>query len=339
MSETMMTEHDIQQLVEDCLQANGCNAENAAAVGRTIAAAERDGCASHGLFRMAGYIASLRSGKVNGQAQPTVTRLSSSVVKVDGDHGYAPLALEMGRQALIEAARENGIAAMALVNVHHFAALWVEVEPIAEAGCCAMAFTTYKPAVVPAGAKQPLFGTNPMCFGWPRGDQPPMVFDQASASMARGEVMIAARDGHDVPLGTGVDADGNPTTEPQKIIDGGALLPFGGHKGSTIAMMIELLVAGLTGMDFSFEAQKNDNNDGGPPNGGEFMLAIDPNRFGDADNWLQHSESFLERLTGMEGAHMPGNRRYANRAKSAAEGIAVSDTLLAGCKEFLKPAV
>ena len=339
MSETMMTEHDIQQLVEDCLQANGCNAENAAAVGRTIAAAERDGCASHGLFRMAGYIASLRSGKVNGQAQPTVTRLSSSVVKVDGDHGYAPLALEMGRQALIEAARENGIAAMALVNVHHFAALWVEVEPIAEAGCCAMAFTTYKPAVVPAGAKQPLFGTNPMCFGWPRCDQPPMVFDQASASMARGEVMIAARDGHDVPLGTGVDADGNPTTEPQKIIDGGALLPFGGHKGSTIAMMIELLVAGLTGMDFSFEAQKNDNNDGGPPNGGEFMLAIDPNRFGDADNWLQHSESFLERLTGMEGAHMPGNRRYANRAKSAAEGIAVSDTLLAGCKEFLKPAV
>jgi delta1-piperideine-2-carboxylate reductase len=227
---------------------------------------------------------------------------------------------------------------MALVNVHHFAALWVEVEPIAEAGCCAMAFTTYKPAVVPAGAKQPLFGTNPMCFGWPRGDQPPMVFDQASASMARGEVMIAARDGHDVPLGTGVDADGNLTTEPQKIIDGGALLPFGGHKGSTIAMMIELLVAGLTGMDFSFEAQKNDNNDGGPPNGGEFMLAIDPNRFGDADNWLQHSESFLERLAGMEGAHMPGNRRYANRAKSAAEGIAVSDTLLASCREFLQPA-
>jgi delta1-piperideine-2-carboxylate reductase len=164
-----------------------------------------------------------------------------------------------------------------------------------------------------------------------------MVFDQASASMARGEVMIAARDGHDVPLGTGVDAEGNPTTEPQKIIDGGALLPFGGHKGSTIAMMIELLVAGLTGMDFSFEAQKNDNNDGGPPNGGEFMLALDPSRFGDEANWLQHSESFLERLAGMEGAHMPGNRRYANRAKTAAEGIQVTETLLASCREFLSP--
>jgi delta1-piperideine-2-carboxylate reductase len=338
MANQMMTVADIQQLVIDCFTANGCDIDNAAALARTISFAERDGSASHGLFRLPGYIASLRSGKVDGCAQPTVERISPSVIRVDGKRGYAPLALERGRAALIEAAKENGIAAMALVNVHHFAALWVEVEPIAEAGCCAMAFTTYKPAVVPAGAKQPLFGTNPMCFGWPRGDQTPMVFDQASASMARGEVMIAARDGHDVPLGTGVDADGNPTTEPQKIIDGGALLPFGGHKGSTIAMMIELLVAGLTGMDFSFEAQKNDNNDGGPPNGGEFMLAIDPNRFGDADNWLQHSESFLERLAGMEGAHMPGNRRYANRAKSAAEGIAVSDALLASCREFLKPA-
>ena len=149
--------------------------------------------------------------------------------------------------------------------------------------------------------------------------------------------MIAARDGYSVPLGTGVDADGNPTTEPAKIIDGGALLPFGGHKGSTIAMMIELLVAGLTGMDFSYEAQANDNNDGGPPNGGEFMLAIDPSRFGDADSWLQHSESFLARLAGMEGAHMPGNRRYANRAKSAAEGIVVTDALLASCNEFMNP--
>jgi delta1-piperideine-2-carboxylate reductase len=337
VSDRIMTEAEIEQLVIDCMMANGCNQQNAGALARTIGAAERDGCASHGLFRMPGYIASLRSGKVDGCAEPTVERIAPAVVRVDGKRGYAPLALEKGRQALIEAARENGIAAMALVNVHHFAALWVEVEPIAEAGLAAMAFTTYKPAVVPAGAKQPLFGTNPMCFGWPRGDQPPMIFDQASAAMARGEVMIAARDGHSVPLGTGVDADGNPTTDPAKIIEGGALLPFGGHKGSTIAMMIELLVAGLTGMDFSYEAQQNDNNDGGPPNGGEFMLAIDPNRFGDGDNWLRHSEEFFARLTGMEGAHMPGNRRYANRAVHTTQGIAVKQSVYDSCQAFLNP--
>ena len=334
MSDKVMTKEEIQTLVELGLEANGCNKENSSAVARTIAAAELDGCAAHGLFRMPGYVASLRSGKVNGNANPAVSRLSPGVVKVDGDHGYAPLALEKGRDALIQAARENGIAAMALVNVHHFAALWVEVEPIAEAGLAAMAFTTYKPAVVPAGAKQPLFGTNPMCFGWPRGDLRPMIFDQASAAMARGEVMIAARDGKNVPLGTGVDENGVPTTDASKIINGGALLPFGGYKGSTIAMMIELLVAGLTGQDFSFEAQKNDNNDGGPPNGGEFMLAIDPNHFGDADNWLKHSESFLELLGGMDGSHMPGDRRYMNRSIHQEKGIPVKESVYASCLEF-----
>ena len=90
MSTTNMTEQEVQVLVENCLTANGCNSENAAAVGRTIAAAERDGCASHGLFRMPGYIASLRSGKVNGSAKPSVTKISPAVIKVDGDHGYAP---------------------------------------------------------------------------------------------------------------------------------------------------------------------------------------------------------------------------------------------------------
>ena len=134
MADITITEQQVQKLVEDCLIANGCNRENAEALGRTIASAERDGSTSHGLFRMPGYIASLRSGKVNGNARPIVSRISPAVIRVDGDHGYAPLALEAGRDALIEAAQENGIAAMALVNVHHFAALWAEVEPIAEAG-------------------------------------------------------------------------------------------------------------------------------------------------------------------------------------------------------------
>ena len=99
VTDVIMTRQEIQSIVELALESNGCDKENAAAVGRTISAAELDGCAAHGLFRMPGYVASLRSGKVNGKAKPTVTRISPGVVKVDGDHGYAPLALEMGREA------------------------------------------------------------------------------------------------------------------------------------------------------------------------------------------------------------------------------------------------
>lgn len=335
MSDVLLTLDEVHQLVVDALRANGCNSENAAAVADTIRAAERDNCASHGIFRLPGYIASLQSGKVNGAASPVVRQLSPGVIQADGGGGFAPLALQQSRSALAEAARKNGIAALALINVHHFAALWAEVEPLAASGLVTMAFTTYKPAVVPFGAKDPLYGTNPMCFGWPRGDKPPMVFDQASAAMARGEVMIAARDGEMLPPGVGIDSDGLPTTNPSEILDGGALLAFGGHKGSAIALMIELLVAGLTGQDFSFEAAVTDNNDGGPPNGGELMLAIDPSRFGDSEGWLAHAETLFEKLNVMEGARLPGDRRYSSREENEANGISIPASLHETCKGFL----
>ena len=141
-----------------------------------------------------------------------------------------------------------------------------------------------------------------------------MVFDQASSVMARGEIMIAAREGRSVPLGTGLDCAGQPTTDPQAILDGGVMLTFGGYKGSSIAMMVELLSSALIGERFSFEAEIHDNNDGGPARGGEFLMAIDPARCGDSTGWLDHSESFFETMLGLDGVRLPGDRRHARRA-------------------------
>lgn len=332
MSTQTLSLEDARILATDCLAANGCNDENAQAVADTVIAAERDGCPSHGLFRLPGYVAALRSGKVNGAARPTVERPATGMVRVDGDGGFAPLALARGRQPLIDAAREQGVAAMGLVRIHHFAALWVEVEPLAEAGLCALACTAYLPVMPPAGGREPLFGTNPMAFGWPRRDGPPMVFDQSSAAMATGEVMIAARDGHDVPPGVGLNKDGNPTTDPNRILEG-VLLPFGGYKGSAIAMMVELLAAGLIGERFSFEAAEHDNKDGGPPRGGEFILAMDPARFG-GEAWLDHTEAFFERMLSLDGVRLPGGRRHANRLRTPADGVPIPDALRAKILEL-----
>ncbi len=321
MSKIDLSLDEVRTLATACLLANGCNAENAEAVADVITAAERDGCRSHGLFRLPGYVAALRSGKVDGAASPRVERVAPGILRVDGGGGYAPLALARGRQPLIDTAREQGVAAMALVGIHHFAALWTEVEPLAEAGLCALACTAYMPAMAPAGGREPLFGTNPMAFGWPRKAGPPMVFDQASAAMARGEVMIAAREGHELPPGVGLDAEGNPTTDPHEVLKG-VMLPFGGYKGSAIAMMVELLAAGLLGENFSFEAAAQDNKDGGPPRGGEFMLAMDPTCFGD-EAWLDHTETFFEKMASIEGVRLPGARRHANRKQSPSDGVQV----------------
>ncbi len=322
-----MTVDAVNSLALDALRANGCDEENASTVAKVVAAAERDGCPSHGLFRIPGYVASLKSGKVDGKARAKVENIAPAVLRVDGSGGFAPLAFLHGRAPLVDLARKQGIAAEVLVNLYHFAAVWTEVEPISEQGLIAFAFTSYLPFVAPAGAKRPFFGTNPMAFGWPRGDRPPMVFDQASAATARGELQIAARDGHPAPLGAGIDADGNPTTDPASILRG-AQLPFGGYKGSAIALMVELLAGGLIGEAFAYEAAERDNHDGGPPRGGELLIAIDPSRFGDPNGWLAHSEQFFERLLGIEGTRLPADRRHTNRAKASRDGVHVPETLV-----------
>lgn len=327
MSETNMSVEAIHTLAKDTLMRHGCDAENAGAVADIIMRAEGDGCHSHGLMRLPGYVATLKSGKVNGKARPTITKLAPAVVQVNGHNGLAPYALAQGRAHLIEAAKTCGIAAMPLIGIHHFAALWTEVEPVSEAGLVAFACTSYKPAVIPAGGTKALYGTNPICFGWPRKDGPPMVFDQASSVMARGEVMLAAREGHSLPDGVGVDSDGNPSNDPDAVLKG-ALRAFGGYKGSSIAMMVELLAGGLIGESFSFEAAVRDNGDGGPPQGGEFMLAMDPNLFGDANGWADHAEKLFDKIKEQDGTRLPGTRRHVNRNDSASAGVAVSDIIL-----------
>ena len=192
------------------------------------------------------------------------------------------------------------------------AALWPETEAIAEAGLVGFACTSYKPMVAPAGAKKALFGTNPISFAWPRPGNSPVVYDMATASMAMGEVQVAAREGHSVPNGTGLDKNGKETTNPSLIAEGGVLLPFGGYKGSAISMMVELLAGALLGECFSFEAEEFDNNDGGPPKGGEFILAISPDKIS-GPNWDKHAEKLFQKMQNMDGVRLPGERRHKNR--------------------------
>ena len=213
-----------------------------------------------------------------------------------------------------------GVAVLLIRNSFHFAALWPEVEALAERNLVGIACTVHTPMVAPFGAKKALFSTNPISFAFPRPGQDPYVFDMATAARAMGDVGVAARDGHALPENTGLDAEGNPTTDPSKVLDGGVLLPFGGYKGSAISTMIELLAAGLVGDYFSYQAAKADNKDGGPAIGGEFILAMSPETL-TGPNWSKHSEEFLNELEGMDGVRLPGRRRFANRLSTDTRSV------------------
>jgi LDH2 family malate/lactate/ureidoglycolate dehydrogenase len=320
---------EVHALAMRVLRAHGVSDVHARAIADTITAAERDDCKSHGLFRLPGYVSSVRSGKVTPDAVPEVHELAPAIVQVDGKNGFAPLALQVGRAPLVEKARQHGIAALAVTRIYHFAALWPEVEALAEEGLVALAFTAAMSYVAPAGGSKPLYGTNPMAFAWPRAGHPALVFDQASSASARGEIQLHLRDGSPIPAGWALDAAGQPTTDPAAAL-AGAQLPFGGYKGAAIALMIELLAGALIGEVLSFEASALDNHDGGPPVGGEFMIAIDPVRcvgHGDRQQQLVHAERLFARILAQEGTRLPSDRRYAARQRTPREGIAIPRAL------------
>ena len=320
MKTLSLTLDEIFELAKKTLLGNGCDEETATILADLIMKAERDGSLSHGLFRLPAYVSGLKSGKINGKARPEVKKISPSVIKVLGNNCLAPIVLNKSIPELVKAAKENGVAVLAITNSHHMAAMWCETEMVAEQGLVAFACTSYKPAVAPAGATKSLFGTNPISFAWPRPGKMPVVYDMATASMAMGEVQVAKREGHKVPLGTGLTKDGKETTDPGQIADGGVLLPFGGYKGSGIAMMVELLAGALVGDNFSFETAAKDNNDGGPPSGGEFILAISPEKLS-GSGWDKHADKFFNKMKSMEGVRLPGERRHKNRLDKGPRNI------------------
>jgi LDH2 family malate/lactate/ureidoglycolate dehydrogenase len=281
------------------------------------------------LFRLPGYVSSVRSGKVAPDAVPEVRELAPAVLQVDGHHGFAPLALQVGREPLAAKAREYGIAALGVTNIYHFAALWPEVTALAEMGLVAFAFTSTSSFVAPYGGVKPIYGTNPMAFAWPREGRPPLVFDQSSSASARGEIQIHQRDGKPLPAGWAIDAEGHPTTDPAAAL-AGAQLTFGGHKGAAIALMIELLAGALIGDVFSFEATAIDRPDGGPAIGGELMIAIDPARciaHGHRQAQLAHAETLFAKILEQEGTRLPADRRYRARLHTPSEGVTIPQTL------------
>ena len=312
MNTTALELENIYDLAYKALSAHGCDHFNADSVATTVSHAERDGSVSHGLFRIPGYVASLKSKKVNGASRPSNTYLTQNAIRVEGDYGFAPVGIKVGLPELIKTTNKHGVGVLTITNTHHFAALWHETEALAENNLIGIACTAYKPSVAPAGAKKPLFGTNPISFAWPRKNNTPVVYDMATSTMAMGEVQVAARDGHKVPFGAGLNKDGEKTDNPSEIANGGVLLTFGDYKGSAIAMMIELLAAGLVGDLFSFEAKEEDNNDGGPARGGEFIMALSPELIS-GKNWNEHAEKFFEQMTSLDGVRLPGQRRHTNR--------------------------
>ncbi|MFD1798132.1 Ldh family oxidoreductase [Paracoccus aurantiacus] len=324
MTLTTLSTDELTRVVSEIFMNAGLSQAQALPVAEVIAAGERDGCKSHGIYRIEGCLRTIRAGKVNPTAAPALDDDGSAVIRVNAAGGFSPAAFALGAPVLAERAHRLGIAAMSINDCTHFSALWPEIEKLTDAGLAAMAMCPSYASVAPTGGNAPLLGTNPFAFGWPRPDAMPYVFDFATSVAARGEIELHRIAGTPLPEGWAIDRDGQPTTDPQAALDG-AMLPFGAHKGAAISTMIELLAGVMIGDLTSPEALDYLGSMTLLPTHGELVIAFAPARFaaGRAGDPFARAEVLFDAIAG-QGARLPSQRRFAAREKSEAQGIQLS---------------
>jgi delta1-piperideine-2-carboxylate reductase len=324
MSRTLSIEA-LEGRVEAIFRRAGMNGVQAAAMARVITAGERDACKSHGIYRIEGVLRTLKAGKVRGDVLPELLpRDGGAIVRVDARFGFSNPAFELGLPVLVERARDLGLAALVVNDCTHFAALWPEVEAVAAHGLAVLVMCPSYASVAPTGGTRPLLGTNPLAFGWPRPGRDPYVFDFATSVVARGEIELHRRAGKALPEGWAIDPEGRPTTDPEAAL-AGAMLPFGGHKGSGIGTMIELLAGVMIGDLTSPEVLEVLGTTTLAPVHGELILALSPEKFaaGRAGDPFARAEVLFEAIEG-QGARLPSQRRFAARAQARAGGITLT---------------
>ncbi|AWI75224.1 sulfolactate dehydrogenase [Parazoarcus communis] len=326
-----MARHTIDHLLEltaAALTRAGAGPDMAASTARSLVAAEAQGLASHGLARVSQYAAHLRNGRVNGDAKPKVVSERAAACLIDAEEGLAFPASDLAIREAIERARKCGVAFAGITRSHHFGVAALHLEAVAAAGMVGLAFGN-SPAAMPAwGGKRALFGTNPVAAVFPRRDGEPITIDLALSEVARGKLMVAARDGKSIPTGWALDRNGEPTTDPKAGLEG-MMCPAGGVKGAMLAMMVELLCCSLTGAAFGFEADSFFVEEGNRPRIGQAFLVIDPGALAGTDTYLERVETLLTAMLVDEGVRVPGDRRRGIALKAMSEGVEVADALLA----------
>lgn len=275
-------------------------------VASAIAAAESHGNKICGLYYLESYCQQLVSGRVSGSAVPEVSRPRPGVVAVDAQYGFAQAAFSRGLEPAVQAVRENGIATLAIAHAHTCTSLGYFTEQIARRGFMAIGATNATPAVAPPGGRLKAIGTNPFAFSVPDGAGGiAMQFDFSTSAVARGKITMAQAAGKPIPEGWAVDADGQPTTDPDAAL-AGSLASMGGYKGWGLGLMVELLAAGLTGSLNSVDIAPLKAPEGGPHDIGQTYILIDPSF---SPDFADRFRRLAEVVSADENGRLPGADR------------------------------
>ncbi len=318
---------ELTRLAARALERAGASTPMAESTATALVAADTQGLASHGVSRVPQYAAHLRLGRVAGDATARVIAARGGAVLVDAGEGLAFPACALAVAEAVARARDHGVAFAGVTNSHHFGAASYHLAPVAAAGMVGLAFGN-SPAAMPAwGGRRALFGTNPIAAVFPRRGHAPLVVDLSLSEVARGKLMVAAREGKPIPLGWALDRAGHPTTDPAAGLDG-MMLPAGGVKGAMLALVVELLCCALTGAHLGFEADSFFSDAGNRPRIGQAFVVVDPDALAGDDVYAARVETLVAAMLEDGEVRLPGERRRKLAAQAAAEGLEIPERLL-----------
>ena len=319
--------NEIESTTKAALEKHGAAPWIADEVAMAVRKAESVGNRICGLYYLESYCQQLQSGRVKGDVEPVVTRPRSANVVVDARYGFAQPAFSRALPGAIAAARECGVASIAVCHAHTCTAVGYFTEQIAKAGLIGLGMTNASPIVAPPGGKTRVIGTNPIAFSVPDGNGGiAMQFDQSTTTVALGKITMAKAAGESIPEGWAVDANGQPTTDPEAAL-AGSLVSTGGYKGWGFGLMVELLVAGLTESVVSQDVKPLKAPEGPPHDLGQYYMLIDP---GSSSVFYERLQQVAQGVAQDEGARMPGQGKVEQDPVELEDAVWAQAKALAG---------
>ena len=316
-------------LAARALRNAGAGEAMASSTAQALTRAEAQGLASHGLSRVPQYAVHLRNGRADGLALATVVRHKGAAVLVDAKQGLAFPACDLAVATAVTTAQSLGVCFAGVTNSHHCGVLVDHLRAVTDAGMVGLAFANSPAAMPAAGGKHPIFGTNPVAAAFPRRNADPLMIDLSLSEVARGKLMVAARDGQPIPLGWALDSQGQPTTNAKAGL-AGSMLPLGAvssPKGSMLALIVELLVTAVIGARFGFEASSFFVDEGNAPRIGQAFVVIDPGALASSDVYYERMETLIAEMLVDDGVRLAGARRIDLEEKAAQSGLTITDAL------------
>ena len=328
---TVKSMDEWQRLSVKILQAAGANESNAQSVAEALVKADLRGVHSHGLRQLPGYVKAIRNGELMPTTYPEIREESPTTALVSSNWTFGQVGARFAIKVAIAKATKHRVAVVSLVEAHHIGRLGEYSEmATAEGMVCliwASGYSQIQQTAVPYGGRDKVLNTNPLSIGFPVGEESPMVLDFATTATAGGKVMLAKINGTQVPPGSIVDRDGNPTTDPEDFVNGGSQLPFGGHKGYAIMLAVEFLGRILTGSD----AHAEPNRGGNHRHQGVTMMVMKADLFSPKEDVAGRADEMARQLRavppapGFKEVLVPGDLEARTRSARSREGIPLSD--------------